>query len=289
MDIFRKNPIEDSVSVRSIVSVWRFEISGGGEPIGDLHDFYELLYVEEGVYRIEVDGALFEVGEGEFLLHPPLAFHIGARDRRERCVIRIISFESDSEELKQIAKRPIKASAAARELFIRANEIGQRIFFFPGSEDGIRGMATVSGASKYSFQRMKKYLELSLVEIISQADEAVGEAQNSKNFKKERALALSELLRLNVSRSLTLGEMAEAMAVSVSTLKVISAEAFGMPPLAYFVSLKLSMAKRMIKESSLSFTEISERLGFGSVHYFSRIFKSHVGMTPTEYARSIDL
>ena len=288
MDIFRKNPIEDSVSVHSIGSVWRFELCGIGEPIGDLHDFYELLYVEEGVYRIEVDGELFEVGEGEFLLHPPLAFHIGARDRRERCVIRIISFESDSEELKRIAKKPIKASAIARDLFIRANDIGQKSFFFPGSDDGMRGMITVSGVSKNSLQRMKKSLELSLVELITQLESETGEAQNSKNFKKERALALSEFLRMNISRELTRAEIAEAMAVSVSTLKAISAEAFGMPPLSYFISLKISAAKRMIRESSLSFTEISERLGLGSIHYFSRIFKSHVGMTPTEYARSID-
>ena len=136
MDIFRKNPISDGVSVKSIVSVWQFEIGGVGAPIGDLHDFHELLFVEEGTYRVIVDGEEFTIGEGELFLYPPLAFHIGA-EKRERAVIRIISFESDSAELKKIERKPIKASSFARELFTEANEIGLKSFFYPGCEDGV--------------------------------------------------------------------------------------------------------------------------------------------------------
>ena len=287
MDIFRKNPIEDAVSVSSIVSVWRFEISGVGAPIGDLHDFYELLFVEEGSYRVIVDGELFEMGEGECFLYPPLAFHIGTEER-ERSVIRIISFESDSEDLKKIVRMPIKASRCAREMLIEANEIGLRSFFFPGTEDGMRGMKLLSGVSLYSLQKMKKSLELSLIELISQTEGREGEASNIKNFKKERGAELSEFLRMNISRSLTLSEIAEAMSVSVSTLKNISLDSFGLSPISYFISLKLDAAKRMIRESSMNFTEISERLGFSGVHYFSRLFTKHVGMTPTEYAKSVE-
>ena len=289
MDIFRKNPIEDAVSVSSIVSVWRFGIKGvGKDPIGDLHDFYELLFVEEGVYSIMVDGELFELRAGECILHPPLAFHIGESGRSDEAVIRIISFESDSPELSKISRRAMKASAAARELFLRANEIGLRSFFFPGTEDGMRGMKLISGVNPYSLQRMKKSLELALVELISGEDCMGSQLSNSENFKKERGTALSEFLRMNISRSLTLGEISDAMAVSVSTLKKISTEAFGVSPISYFITLKISAAKRMIRESGLTFTEISERLGFTSVHYFSRLFKKETGMTPTEYARGAD-
>ena len=118
MDIFRKNLLDDFVSVNAIVSVWRFELSGKGEPIGDLHDFYEMVFVERGKFSVLVDGELFEIGEGEIFLYPPLAFHIGAGKTCENSAIRIISFESDSKILKKIEKRPIKACAAARELFL---------------------------------------------------------------------------------------------------------------------------------------------------------------------------
>ncbi|MBR5140311.1 MAG: helix-turn-helix transcriptional regulator [Clostridia bacterium] len=287
MDIFRKNPLWDAVSVKSIVSVWRFEIGGVGAPVGDLHDFYELVFVEEGTYRVVVDGEEFEIGAGECFLYPPLAFHIGA-EKRERAVIRIISFESDSDDLKKIERKPIKASSFARELFTEANEIGLKSFFYPGCEDGVRGMQLLEGANAYSLQKMKKSLELFFIELICRTESTDGEGKNSKNFKEQRAAALTGFLRMNLSRQLSLSEMADAISVSVSTLKAITEEAFNTSPLSYFIGLRISAAKKLIRESSLTFTEISERLGFSSVHYFSRLFKNQVGMTPSEYSRCVE-
>ena len=37
----------------------------------------------------------------------------------------------------------------------------------------------------------------------------------------------------------------------------------------------------------MNFTQISEQLGYTSIHYFSRQFKKVTGMTPSEYASSI--
>ena len=55
----------------------------------------------------------------------------------------------------------------------------------------------------------------------------------------------------------------------------------------YFFRLKVEAAKEMIRMSQLNFTQISERLGYSSIHYFSRQFKKTTGMTPSEYASSI--
>ena len=288
MDIFRKNYLEDLISVKSLISVWRIIMKGtGGTPTPDIHDFWELVYVEEGTYPILVDGELFEIGCGESFLYPPLAQHIAAH-LDNSVVLRIISFESDSKELFKIARAPRKLSARARDLFLGANEIGLNSFFFPGSDDGVRGMKLSEGADRYEIQKMKKSIELCLIELLSLSDKGEGEARNAANFKKERYAALNEYLRMNIGKNLSLSEMADALAVSVSMLKKISKEAFGLSPLAYFITLKLDAAKRMIRESSMNFTEISERLGFGSVHYFSRLFTNHVGVTPSEYAKSVE-
>ena len=135
---------------------------------------------------------------------------------------------------------------------------------------------------------MKKSLELSLIELICRVESVEGDGRNSKNFKEQRAAALTKFLRMNLSRQLTLSEMADAISVSVSTLKSITEQAFNTSPLSYFIGLRISAAKKLIRESSLTFTEISERLGFSSVHYFSRLFKSQAGMTPSEYSRCVE-
>ena len=49
----------------------------------------------------------------------------------------------------------------------------------------------------------------------------------------------------------------------------------------------IAYARQLIRENQMNFTQISEFLGYSSIHYFSRQFKKISGMTPTEYITSI--
>ena len=51
--------------------------------------------------------------------------------------------------------------------------------------------------------------------------------------------------------------------------------------------MKINAAKQLIRTNKMNFTQISEQLGYTSIHYFSRQFKKVTGMTPSEYASSI--
>ena len=56
-----------------------------------------------------------------------------------------------------------------------------------------------------------------------------------------------------------------------------------------FTEMKIERAKDLLRNQDYNITQISEILGFSSVHYFSRRFKAVVGMSPSEYATSIKL
>lgn len=51
----------------------------------------------------------------------------------------------------------------------------------------------------------------------------------------------------------------------------------------YITRIRLEKAKDLIKTSSLTIAEISEKTGFSSQSYFSTAFKNYTGMTPTRY------
>jgi len=53
----------------------------------------------------------------------------------------------------------------------------------------------------------------------------------------------------------------------------------------YISEKKLTLAKTLIAETDETFTAISRTLRFESVHYFTRFFKHHTGLTPREYRR----
>ncbi len=62
-------------------------------------------------------------------------------------------------------------------------------------------------------------------------------------------------------------------------------EEIGLPPLQYFVNLKFERAKELIAFSDLNISEIALQLGYDNPLYFSRHFKKHTGMSPSEYRK----
>ena len=58
--------------------------------------------------------------------------------------------------------------------------------------------------------------------------------------------------------------------------------------LDYLSTKKLERAKILIDEKKLSFTKIAEILNYASVYSFSKSFKYHFGISPTEYKKLND-
>ncbi|WP_186445547.1 AraC family transcriptional regulator [Paenibacillus cremeus] len=61
----------------------------------------------------------------------------------------------------------------------------------------------------------------------------------------------------------------------------------GDSPQQYFMRCRLEQAKTELRETNLSVTHIAEKLGFASVHYFSRQFSAHMDESPNQYRRRI--
>ncbi len=57
----------------------------------------------------------------------------------------------------------------------------------------------------------------------------------------------------------------------------------GLSPMIYIRILRLEKAMEMLANENLSFGEIATRCGFSNANYFTRCFKSHFNMTPSEY------
>lgn len=57
----------------------------------------------------------------------------------------------------------------------------------------------------------------------------------------------------------------------------------GFSPMIYIRILRLEKAREMLQKNQLSFGEIATRCGFSNANYFTRCFKAHFNMTPSEY------
>lgn len=63
---------------------------------------------------------------------------------------------------------------------------------------------------------------------------------------------------------------------------------YGITPYAYMLQKRIETAKTLLCNTNISIKEIAEKLCFANGGYFTKIFKKHVGITPTAYREKLD-
>ncbi len=77
--------------------------------------------------------------------------------------------------------------------------------------------------------------------------------------------------------------MCEQSGLSYSYFKELFIKRYGISPVKYVTNLRMEKAKELLITGQYSVTETAEMCGFDSVYYFSRLFKSHTGVAPSNY------
>ena len=90
----------------------------------------------------------------------------------------------------------------------------------------------------------------------------------------------------NLSSELSLKKISTAVFFSPAHCEKLFKKETGKSIISYLLDERLESAKMLIREGSLSLTEVAEETGFSDYNYFSRIFKKRVGMSPISYKKS---
>jgi len=61
---------------------------------------------------------------------------------------------------------------------------------------------------------------------------------------------------------------------------------FDITPNNYLITRKIEYAKGLLLSGSISVSDISELCGFSDVYYFSKVFKAHAGVSPSQFSKS---
>lgn len=81
-------------------------------------------------------------------------------------------------------------------------------------------------------------------------------------------------------------KLAEMCCLSTAQFYNLFHAEYSTTPLEYRNELLMNQAILLLKNGEFSVTEISEMLGFESVAYFSRFFKKHQGVSPSQYIKN---
>ena len=273
------------ISVNEIMSVYDFDFSKilTGKR-GESHNFPEIIYIYEGEHKLLLNGHLLEMKAGDMVIYAPMAFHQGQKRTSEAKAL-IISFRCSFEPMEEIYNRVITLTEENRARITELIEGSLSMFRRAGEKSKRWEMRLREDSDIYEAEIIKKKLEIFLLSVYSE------NRQKNKNISgkhQKEGIAVAEFLKENVRENFTLEEIAERNAMSVSKLKKVFRECFGCGPVAYHIDMKIEEAKRLFFEEKYNVTQVSEMLGFRSLHYFSRLFKSKLSVSPSEYVRSLN-
>ena len=144
-------------------------------------------------------------------------------------------------------------------------------------------MRKKDGTSDYELQKIKYRLELFILDIYN---EVLTPSKTAESGKKLIFNEICDYLGESLDCSVTLESLARRFHLGKSTLTALFRSECGMGVIAYFNLMRIDEAKRLIRKGGMNFSEISNALGFSSIHYFSRLFKAITGITPSEYAKN---
>ena len=253
-----------------------------GEYLFESGQFITLLFAESGQFSINYQGSLLVVNENSFAFVPPSTpcrFTVKGLTTR----VFVCKFTLASKIPLDIFGNDYFASGFKLPLLKRLARASVNLFPQKNTDDIAPFIDPIDEHT------VKNCLELLLIECIKPADKSIidgnypvcGKGEGSKT-----AVKIYEYLAKNTQRNVTLEEIADELFFSVSYVKTVFKKHTGKSIIQVFNELKIKRAKKLIKRG-LHFNEISEHLGFTDTRYFSRVFKSITGMTPTEYKKTL--
>lgn len=94
------------------------------------------------------------------------------------------------------------------------------------------------------------------------------------------------IMEEHLDSPLPIREIADRMGCSTRTLEVLFGNLVQTSPAAYYLSLRLQSARRLVTDTSLPMTEIAVRTGFSSIASLSRAFRRRFGQPPSAARRA---
>jgi AraC family transcriptional regulator len=98
---------------------------------------------------------------------------------------------------------------------------------------------------------------------------------------------VSDYIEDHLDEEISLQELADVAELSRYHFARAFKQSFGIPPHRYHMSRRMERAKTLLEVPARSVTEVGMMLGFAETSSFTTSFRRSVGLTPSDYRRSV--
>ena len=285
---FKEMSLHKLFDVGGVYSVHYFEFSKTYTFTGESHDFWEFIYVDKGSVDICMDDKQITLKKGDIAFHRPNEFHKVSTFGHTAPNLVVISFESHSPLMEFFCCQVLKTEQRERSLLADVLIEAKRLFESPLDDPYLTEMIRKDDAPIGTEQLIKIHLEQFLIQLVQRYTlEEESDLEYSPQNTTDIFKRVTAYMEDNIAKHLTIEQICWDNMIGRTKLQKIFHIETGIGIIDYFSKMKISAAKHMIRDGKLNFSQISEQLGYSSIHYFSRQFKKITGMSPSDYASSV--
>ncbi len=289
---------QKDISIEKIFSVHYFEYTRNFTFEGESHDFWEFIYIDKGDLEITAGDERIHLNTNEIFFHEPNEFHtVHIVDKTAPNAV-IVSFACHDKIIQLLKHR--KMTIGQQEQYILGKIISEARQCFDCRLDDpyLKTIPLKENAMLGTRQLLFLYLEQFLILVLRKNNPLQMQAPNSylSEFKSAKQASDAKLfsdivkfMQKNIHTTIDIASVCKEFSISHSRLHKLFKRCCNLGIIEYASFLKIEKAKEIIRSKNANFTQISDELGYSSIHYFSRQFKKISGMTPSEYASSVKL
>ncbi len=285
---YKKTTLNKAIDITQIVTIHYFEYAKDFYFKGEKHDFWEFLYVDKGKVIVYADEKKHDLHAGQMIFHKPNEFHNVIADGIVSPNLVVMSFDCKSPAMIHFEDKIINIDNHSKNVLVKILNEYKDTFCHKFNDFTLKSLHRKEQTIFGGEQLINNYLEELLILLLrgtlvnTKVKSSIQEQNTSIRLKEIHHFMLE-----NLSSNLTVTTIASEMGLSVSSIQKIFKMELHLTPLQYFRKLKFDEAKYLIRNGNLNFTQIALKLGFNSLHYFSRSFKKNTNMSLSEYASSV--
>lgn len=283
-----KTQLSSIINISKIVTIHYYEFDKNFVFEGEKHDFWELVYIDKGQVEIHCDDKTTVLSQGEIVFHRPNEFH-SIRAFNSAPNFFVLSFVCSSNAMLYFEKFHTVLDKNLKSFLSSIITEAEQTFEIPKNNPLLKKLNKKSPSAIGGEQLIKTYLEQFLIFLIRHIseNENISVFPNKKSMENYLVTSIKSFIEDNTNKIFRVNDLCQHIGYSKSYLSKLFHQQTGETIAAYAVKIKIKVAKRLICESNLNFSQISDSLSFDNPQYFCRTFKRVTGMSPTEFKQSL--
>lgn len=282
MKTYLRHKIKNVIDIKELIALEYLDFEGKYKNYKEAHNFWELCFVLNGSVDLVLNEKEISIGKNQLILLSPDNEHSYDSKTGNNSEAFVVCFECFSEALTLLAEKLFYLDDFLTETMEKIIRESSATFKM-NDNDQLEALPTPILAGQQVLLLLLEYLLISLIRKVTYEKQGEVVFFSEENFHLELADAIKLYLRDNLQRKISLKEISEKFNYSGSFICKIFKEQTGETLVTYFNKLKIEKAKKLLKSTTMTVTEIASSLGFSEVKYFDSLFKKQIGVSPITY------